>query len=82
MAGSIDHLIINSPFEVPARHWSYDREKMQFKLAGGRRPAGYVIATGRSRSFDDPGIFIEQLPRRNRHYQKAFRALAGPRGAP
>ncbi len=59
MAGSIDHLIINSPFEAPARHWSYDREKMQFKLAGGRRPAGYVIATGRSRSFDDPGIFIE-----------------------
>lgn len=59
MAGGIDNLIINSPFETPARHWSYDREKIQFKLAGGRRPAGYVIATGRSRSFDDPGIFIE-----------------------
>ncbi|NLI12963.1 BPTD_3080 family restriction endonuclease [Pelotomaculum propionicicum] len=59
MAGGIDNLIINSPYEKPARHWSYNREKMQFKLAEGRRPAGYVIASGRSRSFDDPGIFIE-----------------------
>lgn len=59
MAGSIDQLIINSPYEIPARYWSYNREKMEFKLVEGRRPAGYVIASGRSRSFDDPGIFIE-----------------------
>ncbi|MCL6478861.1 MAG: DEAD/DEAH box helicase family protein [Peptococcaceae bacterium] len=59
MAGSIDQLIINSPYEKPTRHWSYNREKMEFKLAEGRRPAGYIVASGRSRSFDDPGIFIE-----------------------
>jgi type III restriction enzyme len=25
----------------------------------GRRPAGYVVASGDSRAFDDPGIFVE-----------------------
>ncbi|MDH7478569.1 MAG: DEAD/DEAH box helicase family protein [Syntrophomonadaceae bacterium] len=59
MAGGIDHLIINSPYEMPARHWSYIREKKEFVLAEGRRPAGYVIASGSSRAFDDPGIFVE-----------------------
>jgi len=59
MAGGIEQLIINSPYEMPTRHWSYNREKREFKLAQGRRPAGYVVASGRSKSFDDPGIFIE-----------------------
>jgi len=30
-----------------------------FELVEGRRPAGYVIATSDSRSFDDPGVFVE-----------------------
>jgi len=59
MAGVIDQLIINSPYEMPSQYWSYNREKREFKLAEGRRPAGYVVASGRSKSFDDPGIFIE-----------------------
>ncbi len=25
----------------------------------GRRPAGYVVASGDSRAFDDPGIFVD-----------------------
>ena len=29
------------------------------RLAKGRRPAGYVIASESSRSFDDPGHFVE-----------------------
>jgi len=65
MAGTIDQLIINSPYEKPARYWSYNREKKEYKLKEGRRPAGYVIASERSKSFDDPGIFIE-LPLVNR----------------
>lgn len=65
MAEGIDQLIINSPYEKPARHWSYNREKREFKLKEGRRPAGYLIASGSSKSFDDPGIFIE-LPLVNR----------------
>lgn len=59
MNGKIDKLIINSPFEEPKLHWSYDRNNRTFKLVEGRRPAGYIIATPNSRSFDDPGIFIE-----------------------
>lgn len=55
----ITHLIINSPYEEPTQYWSYDRETRLFDLKDGRRPAGYVKATERSRSFDDPGVFVE-----------------------
>jgi type III restriction enzyme len=54
----IDHLIINSPFEEPKYHWHYEREKRTFEKRQGRRPAGYIIATPDSKSFDDPGIFV------------------------
>ena len=59
MKSTIDQLIINSPYEEPARYWSYDRETRSFTLKEGRRPAGYVIASENSKSFDDPGVFIE-----------------------
>lgn len=62
---TIDRLIINSPFEEPQWHWRYDRETRTFDLAEGRRPAGYVVASGESRAFDDPGIFVE-IPLVNR----------------
>lgn len=55
----IDKLIINSPYYEPTHYWSYDRETRSFSLADGRRPAGYVIASETSKSFDDPGIFKE-----------------------
>jgi len=54
----IDHLIINSPYEVPKYHWHYDRETRSFEKRQGRRPAGYIVATPDSKSFDDPGIFV------------------------
>lgn len=54
----IDRLIVNSPFEEPKRHWHYHRERQKFSLKEGRRPAGYVIASESSKSFDDPGRFI------------------------
>ncbi|MFH1006369.1 MAG: hypothetical protein V1800_02545 [Candidatus Latescibacterota bacterium] len=56
---TIDRLIINSPYEEPAQHWSYDRKTRLFSLVEGRRPAGYVVATEGSRAFDDPGRFVE-----------------------
>jgi type III restriction enzyme len=56
---TIDRLIINSPYEAPARHWRYERESRSFDLVDGRRPAGYVVASGESKAFDDPGIFVE-----------------------
>lgn len=62
MAGStytIDQLIINSPYDEPAAHWSYDRESRLFNKKVGRRPAGYIVATPGSKWFDDPGVFIE-----------------------
>ena len=55
----IDRLIINSPYEEPQRHWHYERETRTFDLVAGRRPAGYVKATPGSKSFDDPGVFVE-----------------------
>lgn len=54
----IDKLIINSPYQVPKYHWQYDRETQWFSKEEGRRPAGYVMATEGSKSFDDPGVFI------------------------
>lgn len=59
MAGSIDKLIINSPYQEPRQHWFYDRENTNFFIKEGRRPAGYVMATPNSKAFDDPGIFVE-----------------------
>ena len=56
---SIGPLIINSPYEEPAQHWNYNREKRTFSLKQGRRPAGYVVASESSKAFDDPGIFVE-----------------------
>jgi len=56
---TIDRLIINSPYKEPSSYWSYSRESRTFSLMGGRRSAGYVIASEGSKSFDDPGIFVE-----------------------
>ncbi len=80
MSGStIDRLIINSPYEEPARHWRYDRETRTFDLVEGRRPAGYVVATPGSRSFDDPGIFVEiPLVNQIRPRVKAWREAGYP----
>ncbi|MEX2171413.1 MAG: DEAD/DEAH box helicase family protein [Pirellulales bacterium] len=75
----IDRLIVNSPFVEPAKHWSYDRESRLFTLEESRRPAGYVVATPGSKSFDDPGQFIE-LPLVNqiRPRVKAWREAGYP----
>jgi type III restriction enzyme len=59
MKTTIDQLIINSPYEEPTYYWSYDRETRLFDKKEGRRPAGYVVASEGSKTFDDPGIFIE-----------------------
>ena len=56
---TIDRLIVNSPYEEPCQHWRYERTTKLFDLEEGRRPAGYVVASGESKAFDDPGIFME-----------------------
>ena len=58
-SATIDQLIINSPYEEPREHWRYHRETRLFTRESERRKAGYVRASESSRSFDDPGIFIE-----------------------
>lgn len=60
-SATIDQLIISSPYEEPREHWKYDRETRKFTREPGRRPAGYVRASEASKSFDDPGEFV-QLP--------------------
>ncbi len=56
---TIDQLIINSPYEEPKQYWHYDRTSRLFNLTEGRRPAGYIIASENSKTFDDPGKFVE-----------------------
>ncbi len=56
---TIDQLIINSPYEEPKEHWKYHRETRVFTREPERRKAGYIRASESSRSFDDPGIFVE-----------------------
>ena len=56
---TIDQLIISSPYEEPIEHWKYDRETRRFTREPGRRPAGYLRASEASKSFDDPGEWVE-----------------------
>ena len=71
---TIDRLIVNSPYKEPSCHWKYDRETRLFDLVEGRRPAGYLVASGDSKTFDDPGEFVEiPLVNRIRQRVKAWR---------
>ena len=56
---TIPELIINSPYDEPREHWKYDPQTRTFSREPGRRPAGFVRARTKSRSCDDPGIFVE-----------------------
>jgi type III restriction enzyme len=79
MAASIDQLIINGPYDEPVSHWRYERESRTFSQVVGRRPAGYVVATPGSKSFDDPGMFRElPLVNRIRPRVKAWREAGYP----
>jgi len=76
---TINQLIINSPYEEPGKHWFYERGTRLFELKEGRRDAGYVRATERSRSFDDPGVFVPvELVNRIRPRIKAWRESGYP----
>jgi type III restriction enzyme len=76
---TIDRLIVNTPYDEPARHWRYERETRTFDLVEGRRPAGYVVASPDSRAFDDPGIFVEiPLVNQIRPRVKAWREAGYP----
>ena len=57
MSAEIDNLIICNPYETPTQHWRYDRSRRKFDLVDGRRPAGFLIATPDSQSFDDRANF-------------------------
>jgi type III restriction enzyme len=54
----IDKIIINGPYDEPKCHWKYDQSTKTFSIEKGRREAGYIIASDRSRSYDDPGTFV------------------------
>jgi type III restriction enzyme len=65
----IKHLIINSPYEEPRRHWEYNHHRMAFELAEGRRPSGYTVASTEKRLINDPGVFV-QIPLANQIRQR------------
>ena len=76
---TINQLIINSPYDEPREHWRYHRETRLFTREPERRKAGYVRASEASRSFDDPGIFIElPLVNKIRPRVKAWRKADYP----
>ncbi|MCY4645902.1 MAG: DEAD/DEAH box helicase family protein [Gammaproteobacteria bacterium] len=78
-SATIDRLIVNSPYDEPARYWRYDRATRLFNLEEGRRPAGYVVASGDAAGFDDPGVFREiALVNRIRERVKTWRAKGYP----
>lgn len=78
-SATIDQLIISSPYEEPAEHWKYDRETRRFSREPGRRPAGYIRASDASKSFDDPGEFVElPLVNKIRPRVKAWREADYP----
>jgi len=75
----IPHLIINSPFQEPEHHWVYDPRNLTFHLTEGRRPAGYVRATGKKATPNDPGIFVPiPLVNQIRERVKAWREAPIP----
>ena len=55
----IDRLIVNSPYEEPTQYWDYVREKLDHRLAEGRRPAGYKIFRHIGRGISPTEEFIE-----------------------
>ena len=57
----IKQLIINAPFAEPDQHWKFDKTKKEFVLKGGRRPASYIIASSKHKSYDEYGI-IKEIP--------------------
>ena len=59
MSATIDHLILNSPYDEPGEFWSYARETRSFSREAGRRKAGYTIADPSAKGFDDMGTFVE-----------------------
>ncbi|GHV70940.1 hypothetical protein AGMMS49928_20680 [Spirochaetia bacterium] len=55
MAKAIDQLIINSPYDEPKEHWSYNSTSMAFDRLQGRRSAGYFVAGQGSNQYNDQG---------------------------
>ncbi|MDR3111524.1 MAG: DEAD/DEAH box helicase family protein [Planctomycetaceae bacterium] len=53
-------LILNTPYDEPAQHWKYDRERREFSVTNSRRPSGYLVASAQQddKLFDDPGVFV------------------------
>jgi len=75
----IKNLIICNPYEEPSKHWKYDRAQRKFKKINGRRPAGFLIASSDSQSFDDPGEFRElELVNRIRERVDRWREMDYP----
>ncbi len=55
----IDKLILCSPYNEPHVHWDRDTRTQEFFQAEGRRPAGYTIASPKSKKGVMTGEFID-----------------------
>lgn len=54
----IDKLILCSPYSEPYIHWDRDEQTQEFFQSDGRRPAGYTIASPKSKKGVVVGDFI------------------------
>ena len=61
MPKPIKKLIINSPFKEPDQHWKFDKTIKEFVLKEGRRPASYIIASSKHKSYDEYGL-VKEIP--------------------
>ena len=61
MPKPIKKLIINSPFKEPSQHWKFNKTIKEFELKQGRRPASYIIASTKNKSYDEFGL-IKEIP--------------------
>ncbi len=61
MPQPIKKLIINSPFKEPGRYWKFNKTIKEFELKKGRRPASYIIASSKSKSYDEFGL-VKEIP--------------------
>ena len=57
----IQQLIINSPFQEPAKHWEFNKTKNEHILKTSRRSASYIINDPQNKSYDEYGI-VKEIP--------------------
>ena len=60
----IENPILNSPFEMPRRHFKFDKDKITDQIVEGRRASSYFVPIASPKKKgkqSDPDLFPEEL---------------------